>query len=56
MGVTLPGPSKTIVVEPLEQPGEQPAPEPEEPREQPEKAERKRCERFRVREESFRAK
>jgi hypothetical protein len=36
-GVTLPGPSKTIVVEPLEKPAEAPEPEPAEAPE-PEKA------------------
>jgi hypothetical protein len=38
LGVTLPGPSKTIVVEPLEQPAEAPEPEPEQPQGEPEKS------------------
>jgi hypothetical protein len=36
--VTLPGPSKTIVVEPVEQPAQEPAPAPPQPEPEPEKA------------------
>ena len=35
-GVTLQGPSKTIVVEPLEHPAQEPGPEPKEPEPKPE--------------------
>jgi hypothetical protein len=38
LGVTLPGPSKTIVVEPLERPADIPEPEPPPPENEPEEA------------------